>query len=174
MTNSWEDSKTAIAKGQAAMYYLGNWVIPQVIERGANPDNIGFMPIPADDSGVLKAQMNHDYAYAVSKYSKNKDTAKAFVKFMLDTSDFDKVSGFIPTVKKRIPKLSQLSEYLSYKPVIIQTPVDSALFIEVANKSKIDFYGGGYIQDVIISGDFEGAFKKLDARWVRAKERVKK
>lgn len=61
MTNSWEDSKNAIAKGEAAMYYLGKWVIPQVIERGAKPEDIGFMPISADDSGVLKAQMNHDW-----------------------------------------------------------------------------------------------------------------
>ena len=173
MTNSWEDSKNAIAKGEAAMYYLGNWVIPQVIERGAKAEDIGFMPIPADDSGVLKAQMNHDWAYAVSKFSKNQDTAKAYIKFLLETSDFDKIAGFIPTVKNRVPGLPQLHEYLEYNPEIIQTPVNSSKFIEVANKSKIDFYSGGYIQDVITAEDFDKALQKLDARWKRAKERVK-
>ncbi|MGN1281338.1 MAG: ABC transporter substrate-binding protein [Succinivibrio sp.] len=173
MTNAWEDSKNAIAKGTAAMYYLGNWVIPQVIERGAKSEDIGFMPIPADDSGVLKAQMNHDWAYAVSKFSKNKDTAKAYVKFLLETSDFDTVAGFIPTVKNRVPGLAQLHEYLEYNPEIIQTPVNSSKFIEVTNKSKIDFYSGGYIQDVITADNFDKALEKLDARWKRAKERVK-
>ena len=173
MTNSWEDSKNAIAKGEAAMYYLGNWVIPQVIERGAKPEDIGFMPIPADDSGVLKAQMNHDWAYAVSKFSKNQDTAKAYIKFLLETSDFDKIAGFIPTVKNRVPGLPQLHEYLEYNPEIIQTPVNSSKFIQVANKSKIDFYSGGYIQDVITADDFNKALEKLDTRWKRAKERVK-
>ena len=173
MTNAWEDSKNAIAKGEAAMYYLGNWVIPQVIERGAKPEDIGFMPIPADDSGVLKAQMNHDWAYAVSKLSKNKDTAKAYIKFLLETSDFDKIAGFIPTVKNRVPGLPQLHEYLEYNPEIIQTPVNSSKFIQVANKSKIDFYSGSYIQDVITADDFNKALEKLDARWKRAKERVK-
>ena len=155
------------------MYYLGNWVIPQVIERGAKPEDIGFMPIPADDSGVLKAQMNHDWAYAVSKLSKNKDTAKAYIKFLLETSDFDKIAGFIPTVKNRVPGLPQLHEYLEYNPEIIQTPVNSSKFIQVANKSKIDFYSGSYIQDVITADDFNKALEKLDARWKRAKERVK-
>ena len=173
MTNAWEDSKNAIAKGEAAMYYLGNWVIPQVIERGAKPEDIGFMPIPADDSGVLKAQMNHDWGYAVSKFSKNKDTAKAYLKFLLETSDFDKIAGFIPTIKSKSPILAQLNEYLGYKPEIIQSPVNSSKFIEVANKSKIDFYSGGYIQDVITADNFEAALEKLDARWKRAKERTK-
>ncbi|MGN0916474.1 MAG: ABC transporter substrate-binding protein [Succinivibrio sp.] len=173
MTNSWEDSKNAIAKGEAAMYYLGNWVIPQVIERGASPDNIGFMPIPGDDSGVLKAQMNHDWGYAVSKFSKNKETAKAYLKFILEKSDFDTVAGFIPTVKDRVPGLAQLHEYLSYKPEIIQSPVNSSKFIEVTNKSKIDFYSGGYIQDVMTADNFEAALEKLDTRWDRAKKRVK-
>ena len=174
MTNSWEDSKNAIAKGQAAMYYLGNWVVPQVIERGAKTEDIGFMPIPADDSGVLKAQMNHDWGYAVSKFSKNKDTAKAYLKFLLETSDFDKVAGFIPTVKSRTPALAQLNEYLSYNPEIIQSPVNSAKFIEVTNRSKIDFYSGGYIQDVMTADSFEQALEKLDARWNRAKQRANK
>ncbi|WP_447064954.1 ABC transporter substrate-binding protein [Vibrio alginolyticus] len=174
MTNSWEDSKNAIAKGDAAMYYLGNWVIPQVIERGADSDNIGFMPIPADDSGVLKAQMNHDWAYAVSRHSKNKETAKAYLKFLIEESDFDKIAGFIPTLKSKEPSLDQLNEYMSYEPVVIQTPVSSSTFIEVNNRSKIDFYAGGYIQDVMTARNFEEALEKLDSRWNRAKKRVMK
>ncbi|MDG3085331.1 ABC transporter substrate-binding protein [Vibrio hannami] len=174
ITNSWEDSKNSIANGQAAMYYLGNWVIPQVIERGADPENIGFMPIPSDDSGVLKAQMNHDWGYAVSKHSENKETAKAYMKFLLEGSDFDEIAGFIPTIKTKQPALAQLNEYMSYEPKVIQSPTNSSTFIEVTNRSKIDFYSGGYIQDVIMSGDFEGALEKLDSRWNRAKKRVMK
>jgi len=174
ITNSWEDSKNAIAKGQAAMYYLGNWVIPQIIERGAKSSNIGFMPMPSNDTGELNAQMNHDWGYAVSKFSHNKETAKAYLKFLIDASDFEKIAGFIPTLKSKKPSLKQLSEYMSYHPKIIQTPVNSSTFIAVANHSKIDFYSGGYIQDVITSRDFDKALKKLDLRWDRAKKRVMK
>ena len=174
ITNSWEDSKAAIANGQAGMYYLGNWVIPQVIERGADPENIGFMPIPSDNSGVLKAQMNHDWGYAISKHSDNKETAKAYMKFLLEGSNFDEIAGFIPTIKNRKPALAQLNEYMSYEPKVIQSPTNSSTFIEVTNRSKIDFYSGGYIQDAIMSKDFQKALEKLDSRWVRAKKRVMK
>lgn len=174
MTNSWEDSKAAMASGNAAMFYLGNWFIPQVIERGAKSENIGFMPIPSDDSGELKAQMNHDWGYAVSKHSENKETAKAYLKFLLETSDFDKIAGFIPTLKSKSPALDQLNEYMSYQPRVIQNPTNSSKFIEVTNRSKIDFYSGGYIQDIMTSGDFEQALEKLDSRWNRAKKRVLK
>ncbi|WP_262021712.1 ABC transporter substrate-binding protein [Vibrio quintilis] len=174
MTNSWEDSKNSFAKGDAAMYYLGTWVIPQVIERGADSNNIGFMPMPSNESGELNAQMNHDWGYAVSKFSKNKETAKAYLKFLIEKSDFEKIAGFIPTLKSKKPSLEQLKEYMSYNPKVIQTPVNSSTFIAVTNRSKIDFYSGGYIQDVITSGDFNKALEKLDSRWERAKKRVMK
>ncbi|BCK15351.1 MULTISPECIES: ABC transporter substrate-binding protein [Vibrio] len=174
MTNSWEDSKNAIAKGDAGMYYLGNWVIPQVIERGAASNNIGFMPMPSNDKGELNAQMNHDWGYAVSKFSNNKETAKAYLKYLIEDSDFEKIAGFIPTLKSKKPSLEQLNEYMSYEPNVIQTPVNSSTFIEVTNRSKIDFYSGGYIQDVITSKNFNEALEKLDSRWERAKKRVMK
>jgi ABC-type glycerol-3-phosphate transport system substrate-binding protein len=173
MVDSWENSKDLIAKGEAGMYYLGNWVIPQLIERGADPENIGFMPIPSNETGELNAQMNHDWGYAISKQSKNKETAKAYLKFLLEGSDFDAIAGFIPTIKSKEPALPQLSEYLSYNPNVIQSPKNSARFVEVANRSKIDFYGGGYVQDLITSGKFSETLEQMDARWNRAKKRVK-
>ncbi|MDB1125340.1 ABC transporter substrate-binding protein [Vibrio algarum] len=173
MTNSWENSKDFIAKGEAGMYYLGNWVVPQLIERGADPENIGFMPIPSDESGNLNAQMNHDWGYAISKQSKNKETAKAYMKFLLEVSDFDSIAGFIPTVKSKEPTLPQLNEYMSYQPNVIQSPKNSSQFIEVANNSRIDFYSGGYVQDLITASDFTKALKQLDQRWNRARKRLK-
>ena len=70
---------------------------------------------------------------------------------------------------KKEPAVPQLNEYLGYKPEIITTPVNSTKFIEVTNRSKIDFYSGGYIQDVMTASNFDEALKKLDARWNRAR-----
>jgi len=173
MTNSWEDSKNTFAKGDIGFMYLGNWVIPQLIEKGAKPEDVGFMPIPSNNDGILYAQMNHDWGYAVSKFSKNKDTAKAFLKFLINDSDFDTVAGFIPTLKSKEVGLPQLKEFMSYEPKTIQTPINSTNFIAVTNKSKIDFYSGGYIQNLITASDFNKALEKLDARWVRARKHVK-
>ena len=154
--------------------YLGNWVIPQIIDKGGESKDIGFMPMPGNDSGVLKAQMNHDFGYAISKHSKNKDTAKAFLKFLLEKSNFDELTGFIPTIKAKTTTLPQLQEYLSYNPVVLQTKPDNVKFIQAANKAKIDFNSGGYIQDLVTAEDFEKALEKLDNRWERAIKRLKK
>ncbi len=174
ITNSWEDSKNIFAQNKMGMFYLGNWVIPQLISQGAPSENVGFMPIPSNNEGKLYAQMNHDWAYAVSANSKNKETAKAFVKFLLDDSDFASVAGFIPTLKSKQAELPQLKEYMSYEPTIIQTPVNSSAFIEATNKSKIDFYSGGYIQDLMTAKDYEAALEKLDKRWEKAAQKVNK
>lgn len=174
MTNQWEDSKARVAQGKAAMYYLGNWVIPQILTTGGGKsEDIGFMPIPVDNTGELKAMMGYDFAYAVSKFSKNKDTAKAWVKFMLEDSNFADVSGFIPTIKAREPGLAQLKEFMSYKPTIVPVKNNSPRFTEVGNRAKIDFYGGSYVQSVMLASDFEKALKQLDDRWNKAKKRVK-
>ncbi|MGY5451891.1 ABC transporter substrate-binding protein [Agarivorans sp. MS3-6] len=174
ITNSWEESKSLLAEGDAGMFYLGNWFIPQVIDRGIQSEKIGFMPIPAGESGELRAQMNHDWGYAVSKHSKNKPAAKAYIEFLLEESDFDEVAGFIPTIKAKEPTLPQLNEFMSYNPKVIQTPTNSSTFIEVTNRSQIDFYSGGYVQDVMTASNFDEALEKLDGRWNRAKKRVMK
>ena len=173
MTNSWEDSKNTFAKGEIGTMYLGNWVIPQLIENGAKSEDIGFMPIPANKDGTLYAQLNHDWGYAISKHSKNKDTAKAYLKFLIEKSDFDTVAGFIPTLLDKDIQSPQLKEFMSYKPNILTTPINSTEFIAATNRSKIDFYSGGYIQDLITASDFDAALKKLDSRWVKAVQKVR-
>ena len=45
---------------------------------------------------------------------------------------------------------------------------------KAANKAKIDFNSGGYIQDLVTAEDFEKALEKLDNRWERAIKRLKK
>ncbi|MFD0670774.1 ABC transporter substrate-binding protein [Cohnella sp. GCM10027633] len=59
-TNNWESSKSDVASGKAAMYYLGNWVIPQLVDAGAKPEDIGFFPMPYDNSGKLNAPLGPD------------------------------------------------------------------------------------------------------------------
>lgn len=62
---------------------------------------------------------------------------------------------------------------MSYKPEIIDAPENSARFIEATNKSKIDFFTEGYIQDLMTARDFDKALRKLDSRWTRALEMTK-
>ncbi|WP_163134577.1 ABC transporter substrate-binding protein [Agarivorans sp. Alg241-V36] len=174
MTNSWEESKSTLANGDAGMFYLGSWFIPQVIDRGIDSEHIGIMPMPVNEAGDLRVQLNSDWGYAISKFSKNKETTKAFLMYLLEETNFEEISGFIPTIKSKKVSLAQIEELMSYSPEVIEAPIYSSDFIAVTNRAKIDFYSGGYIQDLVTSSNLEASLKKLDKRWNRAKKRVLK
>uniref|UniRef100_UPI00402AF307 hypothetical protein n=2 Tax=Succinivibrio sp. TaxID=2053619 RepID=UPI00402AF307 len=67
MSNLREDSKNLFVKGDLGMLYLGQWISPQLVDKGANIDNLVFMLLTADDSDYLKEEMSHDWAYSVPK-----------------------------------------------------------------------------------------------------------
>lgn len=170
IATDWESSKADIAKGKFGMMFLGNWVINQITANGAKPEDVGFFPFPTDNSGKTKALMSNDWCYAVSKNSKNSATAKAFVKFLVEESGYDDFSGFIPTMKDKEPKLPQLQEFLGYEPELLYAAPDDSKLTNIANKAQIDFYGGRYIQDLMLHKNYEDGLKELNEKWKKAKE----
>ena len=168
--NNWESSKQQFITNNIAMFYLGNWLIPQLIEQGMRSDDVGFTPFPFDNSGDLKAILNYDWGMAVSRYSNNKDTAKAWIKFVITRSDFADVAGFIPTYKDRSSSMPQLAAYMSLEPDIIQAAPASNDFIRLANKAGMDFMGGNHVRHILLSPDFEGSMKYWNSRWRQARE----
>ena len=71
----YNDACTAFARGEAAMYPIGSYAIPQI--KSVNPDmNIGSFTFPANDSeadNVLNSGI--DLQFSVLKESKNKEAA---------------------------------------------------------------------------------------------------
>lgn len=167
--NNWESSKQQFINNKTAMFYLGNWVIPQLVESGMRANDIGFIPFPLDDTGTSKALLNFDWAMAVSRYSKNPETAKAWIDFIITKSNFADVAGFIPTDKSRQSSLPQLAEYMSFKPQMIQVAPESNDFIRLANKAGMDFMSGNYIRNILLSPDFDGSMAYWNKRWQQAK-----
>lgn len=168
--NNWELSKRDFIANKTALFFLGNWVIPQLIESGMRSEDIGFIPFPFDNSGQPKAILNFDWGMAVSRYSKNPDTAKAWIEFIISQSNFADVAGFIPTHKSRSANMPQLAEYMAYNPQIIQVAPESNDFIRMANKAGMDFMRGHYIRNIVLSPDFEGSMAYWNKRWRQAKE----
>lgn len=168
--NNWEQSKSDFIDGKNAMYFLGNWVIPQLIEAGMKSEDIGFTPFPFDNTGNAKALLTFDWGLAVSRYSKNPDTAKAWIEFILTKSNFSDVAGFIPTYKSKNSALPQLNQFMSRKPKIIQASPESNDFIRLTNKAGMDFMGGNYIRNILLSPNFEGSMNYWNKKWNQAKE----
>ncbi|MFB9329431.1 ABC transporter substrate-binding protein [Paenibacillus aurantiacus] len=171
-STNWEQSKKDIASGKFAMYLLGNWVIPQVIESGTTSDNVGFFPMPYDNSGKVNVALAPDWGYGVNKDSKNLATAKAFVKWMIEESGFDDFAGFIPVLKDKEAKVAQLSEFNSFNPNYIEAVSDSAETTEVVNKAQI--VKEALVQEFVLAKDPQSILDKYNKQWAKAKKAVLK
>jgi len=168
-STNWEQSKKDVATGKFGMYLLGNWVINQVIENGGDPDNIGFFPFPADNSGQAKAPLNPDFFYAVNKEG-NVPAAKAFVQWMIEESGYDEFAGFIPTLKDKEPKLAQLAEFNSYDVKYFEPAQPSDLATDIQNAAQLD--QAATVQEFVLSNDPAGVLEKVNTKWAKARSEL--
>lgn len=167
-STNWEQSKKDIASGKFAMYYLGNWVINQVIGAGTTSDNVGFFPLPYDNSGTVSAALSPDFFYAVSKDSKSPEAAKAFVKWMIEDSGYEDFAGFISPLKGRESKLEQLKEFQATGVQLQEGTVDNAQVTEISNKAQLDM--PAVLQEFVLAKDPQTVFDKWNKAWAKAKK----
>jgi raffinose/stachyose/melibiose transport system substrate-binding protein len=163
---NWESSKRDVAKGQTAMMVSGNWTVNQLIENGADPDNIGFFPFPADNSGKLRVTLYPDRYYAIGKNSKHPEAARAFVKWIVEESGYEEYSGFIPVLKNRKPRLPQLLELDSYKPEYVEFIRDTDALNLIQNKVQLEM--PSVVQEFILEDPGE-VFDKYNKQWAQAR-----
>lgn len=169
-STNWEQSKKDLANGKMAMYFLGNWVINQVIGVGAESDNIGFFPLPFDNSGAVRAAFNPDFFYAVNKDSKNLDATKAFLKWMLEDSGYEDFAGFISPLEGRESKLTQLAEFQATGVELQEGMPDDTKVTEIRNKAQIDL--PAIAQEFVLAKDPQAVLDKWNKAWAKAKSEL--
>ncbi len=171
-STNWEQSKKDVASGKFAMVMLGNWVIPQIIASGTTSDNIGFFPLPYDNSGKVNVSLAPDWAYGVNKNSENVATAKAFVKWMIEDSGFDQYAGFIPVLKDKKATIPQLQQFDSFKPVTIEAVADDPKVTDIVNHAQIT--KEALVQEFILAQNPQSVLDKYNAAWAKARKDILK
>ncbi|MBM7565948.1 ABC transporter substrate-binding protein [Paenibacillus sacheonensis] len=168
--NNWELSKSEVASGQAGMYFIGNWVINQVIEAGAKPDDIGFFPFPYDNSkGKRYAQLSPDWFLGVSKFSEHKELAEQWVDFFVNQSGYVNDSGFLPVDETKTSSMPQIRQFESYRPTYIERQPPSDDFLNIAAKAQVAFWSGDFIQNWAVAKDLKAEFQKYNGLWKEAR-----
>lgn len=168
-SNNWEVSKTKLAKGEAGMYLQGNWTIRQIMDAGASPEDIGFFPFPYDNEPAHYAALNPDWFMGVSRFSHNKELAMAWLKYFISETPYAKDWGFLPADPADEPALPQYREFLSYHPKLVEGTVQTDAFIDMANRAKLSFWSGDYIQDLLAAPDLQKSFDQLNQKWKEAR-----
>lgn len=100
----------SVAYGKAAMMLFGSWVVPQIQSRvpeGKDPSIIKFAPAPDFGAGrfVLTAPADN---WAICKFSKNKEAARAFIEYISNDAQFIADSGYIANKKGVTPVVPAL------------------------------------------------------------------
>ncbi|EFM09945.1 extracellular solute-binding protein family 1 [Paenibacillus curdlanolyticus YK9] len=173
IANQWEISKKKIASGEAAIYFNGNWVIKQVINAGAHPEDIGFFPFPYDDGPQRYAPLVPDWFIGVSKFSSKKQLAKEWVAFFVKQSGYVEDEGYLSVKEnEKISALPQVEQFLSFSPTFVESEPPSDRFLQIAEKANISLWSGEYIQEWIASKDLRKTFEQYNERWRAARALV--
>jgi len=81
-TMSWQDAISPFAKGDAAMYVMGNFSVGQYKEAGLKDEQIDFFQFPEITPGVPRAEEAPADAFFIPAKAKNMENAKKFLSFI--------------------------------------------------------------------------------------------
>jgi len=100
-TYSWQEAQAPLINGQAAMYLIGNFIVPD-LEAAGVIDDIGFFQFPMINPDVGMYEDAPTEAYLVPAGAENVEEAKAFLEFVSRPevlADFAYEVGNIPPNK---------------------------------------------------------------------------
>ncbi|MFE5409257.1 ABC transporter substrate-binding protein [Microbacterium sp. NPDC056569] len=185
LTTNWEQSKVDLGTGKIAAMTLGSWAISQMQaaaeDNGASADDIGYMAFPANVDGTQLAVIGGDYNLAVSKHSKAKAAAWAWIQWVVEDSGYTEAQGMIsPVIDKPLPdNLAGFEEAGVQLMEINPAPAGKeGLINNVADDAQIDLYGPIYRQKLVdiargaADGDKESYFAELNERWGASVEKL--
>ncbi|MFI5678884.1 extracellular solute-binding protein [Streptomyces cellulosae] len=181
-TSNWEESKPRTAKGEIATQWLGTWAIVQFQDAakkaGVNPDDIGFMPFPAQVDGKFCAVVSPDYNQAVNVHSEHKEAARAWIDWFTDKSTYAKDNLAISPLKNApLPEVMKPYEDAGVKFIEVDDS-KGAQVKNIDNQSEIGIYAPEYRQNLVDlargarKGDLDGFLADLSKRWTEARKTV--
>lgn len=179
-TTNWESSKTLLAKGEIGSMMLGSWAINQMRaaaeDAGENPDDIGFMPVPAQAGGKFCATLVSDYQQAVNIHSDNKEAARAWIDWFTEESGYSEKEGAVSVLRSAaLP--STLQEYVDNDVKMVERSEERTAEVNAIDEaSEIGLSKQDYRQKLIDiargaqDGSLEDYFDELNQRWSEARQ----
>jgi raffinose/stachyose/melibiose transport system substrate-binding protein len=179
-TTNWENSKSLLATGKISSMWLGSWAIVQMQaaaeKAGEDPDDIGYMPFPAQVDGKFCSALAPDYQEAVSIHSKHKEAARAWLDWFTDKSGYVQSNQAVPTQRgAALPSALKPFTDAGVKLVEI-SQAKNAEVNNIDNQSEVGLTKPDYRQHLIdvargaAGGDLDGVFSSLAKKWSAAQK----
>lgn len=160
---SYNDACTAFARGESAMYMIGNYAVPQI--KSVNPDmNIDSFVYPAagtKDGNLLTSGI--DLQFCVMKNSPYKEQAYEVLRFLLEDENVQAYMDNQNSIACKegdftlAPMLDGMKEYIEAGKV---TDYQDHFY-------PSEMSADAMIQTYLLDGDTEAFLNKFDKAWVR-------
>ncbi|MFK0105843.1 extracellular solute-binding protein [Streptomyces sp. NPDC091217] len=179
-TTNWEASKAQLAKGKIATQWLGTWAIVQFQDAakkaGVDPDDIGFMPFPAQTDGRFCGTVGPDYNQAVNIHSQHKAAARAWIDWFTDKSGYDKDNLAISPLRNApLPAVLKPYEDAGVKLIELDDTAGAQVKL-IDSESEVGIYAPDYRQKLVDlargarGGTLDGFLGDLGRKWTAAEK----
>lgn len=160
---NYNDACIAFANGDAAMYTIGSYAVPQI--QSVNPDiNIDSFVMPAnDDASKNVLNSGIDLQFCLTKECRNKEAAYEVLDFLLDHDNMQAYlddQNAVPCKDENFKLASMLSGMSSY---IEEGKMSDFHDHHYPSEMAVD----GMIQTYLMKGDKAAFLSKFDKDWLR-------
>ncbi len=154
-------ARSMFAQGKVAMLWWTPSQVKSVLPQFANPDDVGFLPMPTAPNGKSGSAMG-GYLFGVSSQAKNVDGALAWMEYVNTPENQAKVTRGLPADRAAFdyePYNKPVYEpfKIQYETACFPVPL-TPIYTEVAETWNV-FYGQALLKDITI----DEAIEKGDA-----------
>ena len=163
MSANWDQFKLDLAQGKVAMHYSENWLPAQIVELGANQEDIGMFPFP----GAANIKAGAGKQWGISKDTESPELAKEFLTYMLENPF---TATEVPSNVNVTAEDPFVNELLSYGIDPISPIVGDARFSNIRNEIELD--GQQVLLSYVLEADDAKAQAMLDEwneKWAAAR-----
>ena len=165
---SWQEGMAPMINGDAAMYLLGNFIIPDLMRAGLK-GKIGYFQFPVIDGSVRTYEEAPTDSMHIPARAKNKKDAKRFLAF-LGRADIQKIiadaSGMLSTNNQSPPPTD---EFLKIGFKVLSESAGLAQFYDRDTPPEMAKEGMKGFQEFMVKPDRE---KQIRQRIERARKRI--
>ncbi|ADX74585.1 carbohydrate ABC transporter substrate-binding protein, CUT1 family [Pseudarthrobacter phenanthrenivorans Sphe3] len=158
------DGNTAMAQGQAAMYFQGPWAFGEIEKAGTDLD-LGTFPLPmTSDPGDLKVRVNVDLSLWVPEVANAQEGAREFLQYLMQPEIQNPYNaeflGFGTTKNAPAvtdPRIAEMQKYYD----------EGRFYMGASQFIPNSIPAPNYFQSIIGGADAEATLRRLDADWAR-------
>ncbi len=171
MSANWDQLKLDMAQGKAGMYYIETWFPQQVVDAGANKEDVGMFPFP----GAKYVYSTAGKSYGISKDCEYPDLAKAYLKYMIEGGKHAIAVSTIPADTTAAIDDAFANELMSYGVPAGESDTTLTAFWDIKNQIELD--DQSFLLSYVLESDDAKAKALCDewnAKWAAARAEIVK